>query len=195
MRSTRARTRPLALALGVALLLAACGSSDDGTDGATPATSGSGSGGSATSPAASEGGAAPAASGVSFEAATLDGGTLSSDDLAGKDAVLWFWAPWCTTCRGEAPNVTAAAAAFEGEVEVIGVAGRGEVPEMEGFVSDTDTGSLTHLIDEDGAIWADYGVVAQPAFAFIDDDGTVDVVVGTLGEAALTERLSALAAA
>jgi thiol-disulfide isomerase/thioredoxin len=192
MRSTRARTRPFALALGVALLLAACGSSDDGGDAAPSA---SGSGGSATSPAASEGGDAPAASGVAFEAATLDGGTLSSEDLAGKDAVLWFWAPWCTTCRGEAPNVTAAAAAFEGEVEVIGVAGRGEVPEMEGFVSDTDTGALTHLIDEDGAIWSDYGVVAQPAFAFIDDDGTVDVVVGALGEDALTERLSALAAA
>lgn len=189
MRSTRARTRPLALALGAALLLAACGSSEDGAGGTDAG------GGTATSPAASAGSAASGLAGVSFEAATLDGGTRSSEDLAGEDAVLWFWAPWCTTCRSEAPNVTAAAAAFDGEVEVLGVAGRGEVPEMEGFVRDTDTGSLTHLIDEDGAIWADYGVAAQPAFAFIDDDGTVDVVIGALGEDALRERLAALVAA
>jgi thiol-disulfide isomerase/thioredoxin len=175
MRSTRVRF--LSLAAAAALTLAACGSSS-GDD------AGSGSSESAA-----------AGSSPTFTAAKLGGGELDSASFEGKDTVLWFWAPWCTTCRGEAPNVTAAAAALDGEVQVIGVAGRGEVPDMEDFVSDTDTGSLTHVVDDSGDIWSSYEVAAQPAFAFIDDDGTYEVVIGAMGEEALTEQMSALAAA
>lgn len=178
MRSTRVRI--LTLAAATALTLAACGGGGSdaqagGSDGASTVT--------------------PSASGATFTAAKLGGGELDSASFEGKDTVLWFWAPWCTVCRGEAPNVTATAAAFEGQVQVIGVAGRGEVPEMEDFVSDTDTGSLTHVVDDSGDIWSSYEVFAQPAFAFIDDDGSYEVFVGALGEAALTEQMAALAAA
>lgn len=132
---------------------------------------------------------------ATFTAEQLGGGELSSSSFSGQDTVLWFWAPWCTTCRAEADDVVAAAEALDGRVEVIGVAGRGEVPEMEGFVDDTDTGGLTHVVDADGAIWSRYGVAAQPAFAFIDDRGDVEVVIGALGVDALTERMTALAEA
>jgi thiol-disulfide isomerase/thioredoxin len=152
-----------------------------------------GGGGGGTGEAASSAAASP--DGITFEAAKLGGGTLSSTSFKGKDTVLWFWAPWCTVCRGEAPNVTAAAAAFEGDIDVIGVAGRGEVPEMDDFVSDTDTGALTHVVDDSGAIWSSYGVAAQPSFAFINDDGTVEVFVGALGETGLTQQMNALVAA
>jgi len=74
------------------------------------------------------------------------------------------------------------------------VASRGGVAEMEGFVADTGTDGLTHVADESGSIWSDFGVVTQPAYAFVDDDGSVEVVVGALGEAALTERMTDLAA-
>lgn len=166
--------RSLAAVLAVvALLLVACG-------GSASTTEASGSGGGSDGP--------------SFAASTLDGGELASASLDGKPSVLWFWAPWCTICRAEAPDINAAAATFDGEVELIGVAGRGEVPEMEGFVSDTDTGGLTHIIDDDGSIWSDYGVVAQPAFAFVSADGSVEVVSGSLGQGALEERMAELAA-
>jgi thiol-disulfide isomerase/thioredoxin len=123
----------------------------------------------------------------------LGGGEIDSSALAGTDAVLWFWAPWCTVCRAEAPNVVAAAGALEGSVRVVGVAGRGEVAEMQAFVSETGTGGLDHAVDVEGAIWADYGVVTQPTFAFIDDGGDVEVVVGALGRAGLEERMRRLA--
>lgn len=178
MRSRRSFA-PAVLVLAVLLLAAACGA-DDGDGGEQGASSGDGSASSA----------AP-----DFVATTLDGGELAAADLDGQDTVLWFWAPWCTTCRGEAPNVVAAAEAFEGDVQVVGVAGRGEVPEMEGFVSDTGTDGLTHVVDDDGAIWSSFEVISQPAFAFIDDGGDVEVVIGALGEAGLTERMDALAAA
>ncbi len=177
------RLRLPALVIAFAALLASCGGasgSSDETGSADPA-----------SPSASEASGAPA----QFTADQLGGGELTSASFAGKDTVLWFWAPWCTVCRGEADDVVAAAGALDGKVEVIGVAGRGEVPEMEGFVSDTGTGGLTHVVDADGSIWSSYEVFAQPAYAFIDDSGSVEVFVGALGEDALVERMTALSEA
>ena len=183
MRSNRIRLPALVVAF--AATLAACGSGE--------ATTSSGDAGSADPAAssASDASGAPA----KFTADRLGGGELTSASFAGKDTVLWFWAPWCTVCRGEADDVVAAAGALDGEVEIIGVAGRGEASEMKGFVSDTGTGGLTHVVDDDGSIWSSYDVFAQPAYAFIDDSGSVEVFVGALGEDALVERMNALAEA
>ena len=63
---------------------------------------------------------------------------------------------------------------------------------MVDFVDETGVGGFEHLIDADGIIWSELGVFDQPAFAFVDDDGSVEVFVGALGEDGLTERLQAL---
>lgn len=177
------RLRLPAIVIAFAALSAACG-------GASGSSDAKGSSDQATLSASAASGAPP-----QFTADQLGGGELTSASFAGKDTVLWFWAPWCTVCRGEADDVVAAAGALDGKVEVIGVAGRGEVPEMEDFVSDTGTGALTHVVDADGSIWSSYEVFAQPAYAFIDDSGSVEVFVGALGEAALVERMTAMAEA
>lgn len=168
---------------------AACGSDD--SDAATGTTGPAATDGDA----ATEGGSPDVAGTPSFTAERLGGGELASSAFEGQDTVLWFWAPWCTTCRAESPHVLAAAANVAGDVEVIGVAGRGEVSDMEGFVADTGTGDLTHVVDADGSIWSSFGVVTQPTFAFIDASGEVELVVGAQGEQALTDRMQALAAA
>jgi len=41
-------------------------------------------------------------------------------------------------------------------------------------------------------VWREFGVVSQPAFAFIDDDGTVETRLGAMGVEGLTERINAL---
>ncbi|WP_300009035.1 hypothetical protein [Pseudonocardia sp.] len=74
--------------------------------------------------------------------------------------------------------MAAVAAEYEGRVRFVGVPGRGELADMRGFVADTGTGALTHVVDEDGALWQGFGVVAQPAFADIAADGTVTVSRG-----------------
>ena len=111
------------------------------------------------------------------------------------DAVIWFWAPWCTICRGEAPEVAKIAARYADRVPVIGVPGRGGLADMHEFVTDTGTGSITHLADLDGDVWSAFGVYGQPAYALIDDSGDVEIFVGGMGGDALAARIDELLAA
>lgn len=71
MRSTRLA---IALALAFALMATACGGSDTTTSAAQASDSG------------------PAGEGIVLP--TTDGGQLAFNDLEGKPALLWFWAPW-----------------------------------------------------------------------------------------------------
>ena len=63
---------------------------------------------------------------------------------------------------------------------------------MVDFVDETGVGAFDHWIDINGAVWVELGVIDQPAFAFVNDDGTVEVEIGALGEDGLTERLQNL---
>lgn len=126
------------------------------------------------------------------EARTVDGAIFDATPLIGRDTVAWFWAPWCTICRGEATDVTRIATHYSDKVTTIGIAGRGKQSEMAKFVSDTGIGSFAQLADLDGSIWNAFGIYGQPAFAFINHDGTVDVFVGSLDKRSLTERFEQL---
>lgn len=115
---------------------------------------------------------------------TLQGDAFDPVTIEGRPVILWFWAPWCTICRSEGPDVAQVAAELEAEgsdVVLLGVPGRGEVPEMDDFVADTGTGGITHVVDADGAVWRAFGIFSQPAFALLGTDGEVTVVQGALG--------------
>jgi thiol-disulfide isomerase/thioredoxin len=126
-----------------------------------------------------------------FSAKTIDGQDFSGESLVGKAAVMWFWAPWCPTCRREAPMVGQIANANP-DVTFVGVAALDQLPAMQQFVNEYPVKGFSHLADTDGAVWAKFGVTQQPAYAFIGADGSVDVVRGSLSEAELTERVTAL---
>jgi thiol-disulfide isomerase/thioredoxin len=135
--------------------------------------------------------AVPAA--LDFTAPTVDGGTFEGASLAGQDAVMYFWAPWCTICRREAPALPGVAADFDGRATFVGVAGlSSDVAAMQGFVADTGTDGLTHVADTDGAVYTGFGVASQTTYAFVDDDGTIEVVPGPISEDELRERTAAL---
>jgi thiol-disulfide isomerase/thioredoxin len=128
---------------------------------------------------------------LQFSAKTVDGKDFSGQSLFGKPAVLWFWAPWCPVCRGEAPSVGQIAATHPA-VTFVGVAGLDQLPAMQQFVTQYPVGGFTHLADTDGAVWAKFGVTHQPAYAFISPDGRIDVVKGPLSAPDLTARVTAL---
>lgn len=51
---------------------------------------------------------------------------------------------------------------------------------------------LINLADTDNSVWERYGVFSQPIYAFIDDDGSVEVT--RLPVAELPERIETLLA-
>ena len=53
---------------------------------------------------------------------------------------------------------------------------------MRAFVERHGLDGFDHLVDDDGALWERFGIVTQPAWVFVNDDGTVKTVVGILGE-------------
>jgi thiol-disulfide isomerase/thioredoxin len=206
MPSCRRQSIRVAAILGVsAIVLTACGGGGDQSD-SNPAPAADPTADAAavevSVPSSPAGEQTPqvaeleAALTEAFAASSTLAGSAAFDgaSLADGDSVVWFWAPWCTICRSEAPEVAQVAERYASQVNLIGVPGRGELDEMVGFVDDTGTGSLTHVPDLNGDIWSAFGVYGQPAFAFIDDDGSVEVFIGGLGGDALAERIDQLIA-
>lgn len=82
---------------------------------------------------------------------------------------------------------------FGDRVNIVGVAGRDDLRDMEEFVAENGVSGFDHIADEDTEIWAAYGVTSQPAFVFINDDGSSETLISALGVEGLTERVEALA--
>ena len=131
------------------------------------------------------------AGGYDFTVATLDGATFDGRGLAGKPAVLWFWAPWYPTCLGRAKQVNALAADYAGKGAVVGVAGMGTVPEMREFVGLAKLSGFPQLADEEGVVWKRFGMTAQSTFVVLDAEGAV-TARGHVDPAELLGRLDKL---
>lgn len=97
-------------------------------------------------------------------------------------------------CRAEAPDVARVADELAGEVRFVGIAGRGPVPDMQEFVSDTGTDGFTHVADSDGTLWTQFGVVSQPSFVFVSADGSAERVTGGLDAGQLRQAAESLVA-
>ncbi|MGX6601674.1 TlpA family protein disulfide reductase [Micromonosporaceae bacterium Da 78-11] len=128
-----------------------------------------------------------------FSAKTVDGSTFDGAVLAGKPAVLWFWAAWCPKCRAAGPHVAATQSMYAGKVNFVGVAGLGSGRDkMADFVADTGVAGFPHLADDQGDVWRRFGVTAQEYFVVLDATGTV-VHQGPLSRDDLRDRVAALA--
>jgi thiol-disulfide isomerase/thioredoxin len=167
------------------ILVTACGSDTN----AEPTTSPAAPSPAATSPATTH---ANVPAQLQFTAKTVDGQEFKGESVLGKPTVFWFWAPWCPTCQREAPMVGELADTHR-DVTFVGVAALDQLPAMQRFVEKYPVSGFSHLADTDGAVWARFGITQQPAYAFVSADGNIDVVTGSLPEAALTERVTALA--
>jgi thiol-disulfide isomerase/thioredoxin len=149
--------------------------------------------GDATDPAARDPTVAAAGKAdLGFAVATLAGGTFDGQSLAGKPALLWFWAPWCPTCVVEAPQVGQAAHDYQGRITVVGVAGLDTTEAMREFVALPQVGHIVHLADEQGVVWKRFGVTAQSTYVLLDASGHV-VYRGYLDGDELTRKLTAQA--
>ncbi|GFH37875.1 redoxin family protein [Streptomyces pacificus] len=184
---------PTALAATL-LTLAGCGaeggSGTGGDTGAVPSATPS-----TAPPAASDGGGtggdgAPEA--LRFTGTTVDGEPFDAKTLAGRPAVLWFWAPWCSTCKAQAAETARVAAEYTGKANVVGVAGLDGNAAMKDFVAETKAGGFPHLADEAGDVWKRFDVTEQSRYVILDKNGET-VYEGVLpGGEGLAEKVAGL---
>lgn len=128
---------------------------------------------------------------------TLDGGTLSSHELAGRPYVLNFWASWCIpACVDEHPVLAAAHADGGDGLAVIGVLYQDAPSDALAFLARYGDAGYPHLVDEGGRLAIEYGVTGPPETFFVDASGIVrDKQFGPLTEEAMAARLGAIGAA
>ncbi|GAA0559498.1 protein disulfide oxidoreductase [Paractinoplanes ferrugineus] len=130
---------------------------------------------------------------LKFTGKTLDGASFDAATLAGKPAILWFWAPWCATCASEAQSISDLADEYKDRIGILGIAGMGENKAMHEFVSDLEVGHVTHLDDQAGTIWKRFRITQQSWYVFLDKQGRV-VKTGYLDDLQLTDEVKTLVA-
>jgi thiol-disulfide isomerase/thioredoxin len=150
----------------LALTLSACGANDDGTG-------------------LEIGQRLPDAEFVTFA-----GEKVRVGELAGRPAIINFWATWCGPCKQEIPVIQAA---YERNI-ASGLQFLAITDEAQGTVRDFygDFGmSFPVLFDRGGAANRKYRIQAIPTTIFIDRDGVVVARhIGVLDEALLDEYLA-----
>ncbi|WP_053206100.1 redoxin family protein [Jiangella muralis] len=179
--------------LAVVVLLAGCGAAEVDEPEAAPSSSPSATPSPTPTPTPTPAVVVPEE--LDFTAATVGGGTFDGASLAGRPAVLWFWAPWCPVCQREAPLIAGLAADYEGRVAFVGVAGlSGDLAAMEEFIADGGVDAITHIDDRDGAVYSRFGVTQQYDLGLVSADGTVEVIRGPLDEDEIVAEVERLAA-
>jgi thiol-disulfide isomerase/thioredoxin len=129
----------------------------------------------------------------SFE--KVGGGTFHLSDLAGKPALINFWASWCTFCIDEMPAFQRVYAALGGRVEFIGA----DLLNVDGetraaaktFAAKTGV-TYPLIYDEDGLLYGHFTPnLVMPVTIFVGADGRVVLrKFGPYEEKALREAIS-----
>ena len=124
-----------------------------------------------------------------FTLPNLEGESLATADLRGKNLLINFWATWCGPCRQEMPMLAAVSAEYGEDLVVLAV-NIGEEPSLvQRFIQDLGL-SFTVLIDEANQVQNLYRVRAYPTTYLIDAEGVIRAQhVGLLSEAQLAKYL------
>lgn len=138
--------RALLLLLSLVLPLAGCGDASTGS---------------------SEGQHAPSMNGP-----TVDGRNAGLASVAGKPALIVFWASWCGPCRREAPLVAALAKSYGDRLGLLAV-NAGEDSSTARAAAEALGMTWPVLLDMDGAISRAYHVEALPTLLVLDADGII----------------------
>jgi cytochrome oxidase Cu insertion factor (SCO1/SenC/PrrC family) len=137
-------------------------------------------------PSATSGGKAP-----NFTLSTTDGGRLSLAELAGKPAVINFWATYCPPCKAEMPLLQQGVGAQPG-VRLVLINEGDAAASARAFLSALGVRQQS-LLDSNLVVGKAYGVNALPVTVFVKADGTIAARhVGQIDERVLTAELSIL---
>ena len=125
---------------------------------------------------------------------TLDGDTLSADDLAGRPYVVNFWASWCVpACVDEHPVLSAAHHEHGDEMAMVGVLVNDDAGSARAFLDRYGDPGYPTVLDDAGRLAIDFGVTGPPETFFVDADGIVrDKHTGPLDDESIARRLASI---
>ena len=114
-------------------------------------------------------------------------------DHLGAPVVINFWASWCPPCRQESPHFQRLWQRYrERGVIFVGVDIQDTEEDALAYIQEFGL-TFPNVLDPDGAVSIDYGVIGLPVTFFIGADGVVlGRWVGAISEADLDEWIVAL---
>jgi thiol-disulfide isomerase/thioredoxin len=130
---------------------------------------------------------------LAFTGKTLDGAAFDAATLAGKPAILWFWAPWCANCASEAQSINDLKDEYGDRLAVLGIAGMGDNKAMHQFVSDLEVTKVPNLDDQQGVLWKRFGITEQSTYVLVDKAGKI-LDKAYLDDLQLTTKVKSLVA-
>ena len=126
---------------------------------------------------------------------TLDGRTLTSEDLQGKVTLVNFWATWCGPCRAEIPDLIRLQERYPDQLQIIGVSeDEGPTQVVETFAAQYGI-NYPIVMSTPELDRAFPGVMALPTSFIVDPDGrVVRTHVGLVNPGILEQEARFLAA-
>lgn len=97
--------------------------------------------------------------------------TVSSDDYAGRIALVNVWATWCVGCRQEHDFLLKLAA--ENEIPIYGLNWRDRSDDAQSWLAQLGDPYIASAFDGDGRVGIDWGVYGAPETFLISADGIV----------------------
>ncbi|QDY82034.1 TlpA family protein disulfide reductase [Paenibacillus polymyxa] len=124
----------------------------------------------------------------------LNGKSYDVGATRNKAMILSFWASWCDPCRLEAPMLNELYSKHKHEVDVYGVnvTRYDRLEDVQKFSRSLNL-KFPILLDEQGALFEQFGGAAFPTHVTIDDQGRVrEIIIGMLSERELKGKIEAL---
>ena len=118
-----------------------------------------------------------------FEVTTLDGATVSLQDMKGKPILLLFWRTTCGACNTNMPHVQAAFEERGEEVHFIAIETSSSNDSVQQYVENNGLG-FTVALGKGNTAPTDYKIMYIPTTFLIDSEGVIqDKQVGAYGSA------------
>jgi peroxiredoxin len=128
-----------------------------------------------------------------FTLQTLDGQAVRLSDYRGQVVLLNTWATWCPPCRAEMPDLEAYYQQHQEDGFVVLAVNSQESPDTVAAFLGEHEFTFPVLLDPEGEVMREYGVLGLPTSFFIDRDGTMrGVWSGQLSPARLKELVDPL---